>query len=169
MAEAMDKAQKQGLPDADNSQKDLFLTFHLNGEDYGIDISHVIEIVGVQKITEVPDLPGYLKGVVNMRGLVIPVMDVRLRFGMSERTYDERTCMIFVRIDNDTVGLLVDRVNEVAEIPVGQIEPPPPGRAGEAGYIMGLGKVGNTVKLLLDTREILSFGRASATTEIAFD
>ena len=165
MADTMAQANKQDIEDGENSQKDLFLTFHLNGEDYGLDIDHVIEIVGIQQITEVPDLANYLKGVVNMRGLVIPVMDVRLRFGMPERDHDERTCLIFVRIDNDTVGLLVDRVNEVAKIPVGQIEPPTPTRTGEACYIKGMGKVGNSVKLLLDTKEILRFGRLSAATE----
>lgn len=158
MADSMDKVLTQEQND-ENSQKDLFLTFHVNGEDYGLDIGHVIEIVGVQKITDVPDLPDYLKGVVNMRGLVIPVMDVRLRFGMPERASDERTCLIFVRIDNDTVGLLVDRVNDVAEIPAAKIEPPPRTSAGRACYVKGMGKVGNSVKMLLDTKELLRYAR----------
>ena len=155
MANAMDKVLRQALTDGENSQKDLFLTFHLGGEDYGIAIGNVIEIVGIQAITEVPDLPDYLKGVVNMRGVVIPVMDVRLRFSMPERPYDERTCLIIIKIDEDTVGLVVDRVNEVAEIPVEQIEPAPRVRAGQVAYVMGMGKVGNTVKMLLDAKELL--------------
>lgn len=167
MAEAMSYGREQILPDGEDSQKDLFLTFHLNGENYGLDIGHVIEIVGMQKITEVPDLPDYLKGVVNMRGLVIPVMDVRLRFGMPERASDERTCLIFVCIDNDTVGLLVDRVNDVAEIPAGQIEPPPKTGSGLACYVKGMGKTGNKVNMLLDTKELLTFGRKAAESEFA--
>lgn len=167
MADLLDS--QKTLQDGENSQKDLYLTFHLNGEDYGLDIGHVIEIVGIQKITEVPDLPNYLKGVVNMRGLIIPVMDVRLRFGMAERAPDDRTCLIFVSVENDTVGLLVDRVNEVAEIPAGQIEPAPPTREADACYIKGMGKVGSSVKLLLDTREILRFGRSLAVDEFSFN
>ena len=143
----------------ENAQKDLFLTFHLNGENYGLEIGHVIEIVGIQKITEVPDLPDYLKGVVNMRGLVIPVMDVRLRFGMVERKSDDRTCLIFVRYENHTVGLLVDRVNEVAQIPTAQIEPAPVTREGKANFIKGMGKFGNSVNILLNVEELLTFGR----------
>lgn len=167
MAVATDNTHKQIFPGDDSSQKNLFLTFHLNGEDYGLDIGHVIEIVGIPKITEVPDLPCYLKGVVNMRGLVIPVMDVRLRFGMPERAYDERTCLIFVRIDSDTVGLLVDRVNEVAEIPAAKIEPPPKTGAGQACYIKGMGKSRDKVNILLDTKELLTFGRLSAASEFS--
>ena len=164
MTEEINKALNS-VQNSGNSQKDLFLTFHVNGENYGLEIGHVIEITGIQRITSVPNLPDYLKGVVNMRGLVIPVMDVRLRFGMSERASDERTCMIFVRFDNDTVGLLVDRVNDVTEIPVGKIEPPPRTGVNQACYIKGMGKSENTVNILLDTKELLTFGRSRAVIE----
>lgn len=167
MAGAMETVLNQALQGDENSQKDLFLTFHLNGEDYGLEIGHVLEIVGMQKITEVPALPEHLKGVVNMRGIVIPVMDLRLRFGMPERSYDARTCLIFVQMDGDTVGLLVDRVNDVAEIPASQIEPAPPIRAGQACYLKGLGKVGKKVNLLLNTREVLNFERCREVDEAA--
>lgn len=132
------------------SQKDLYLTFHLNDEDYGIDIFHVTEIVGILKITDVPDMPGYIKGVVNLRGSIIPVMDVRLRFGLPERDYDERTCLIVVRVDDAVTGLVVDCVNEVVEILVKQIEPPPRTGGAAHGYISGLGKVDDSVKILLN-------------------
>ena len=121
MADAMDKVLKQALQDGTDSQKDLYLTFHLGGEDYGLDIGHVIEIVGIQKITEVPDMPNYLKGVVNMHGIVIPVMDVRTRFKLPGRDYDERTCIIVVEINETSMGLVVDEVREVAPVAVDSI------------------------------------------------
>lgn len=101
-----------------------------------MEIFHVIEIVGIQKITEVPDMPEFIRGVINLRGNVIPVMDVRLRFGMPDRAYDDRTCMIVVRLGDISTALIVDRVNEVSEITSDQIEPPPRS-GGFAGNIRG--------------------------------
>lgn len=148
-------SQQFALQDQGESQKDLFLTFHLGEEDYGIEISQVIEIVGIPKITDVPEMPGYIKGVVNLRGSIIPVMDVRLRFGMPERDYDERTCLIVVNVNETTTGLVVDRVNEVAEIPESQIEPPPGTGGASQCYISGMGKVGDSVKILLNLNALL--------------
>lgn len=133
----------------ENAQKDLFLTFQIGQEDFGIDIGDVIEIVGIQKITEVPDMPNYIRGVINLRGKVISVMDVRLRFHMEQREYDDRTCVIVVTVDGLTVGLLVDRVNEVVEIAEDKIESAPPTKSDD-GYIKGLGKIGTEVKILLN-------------------
>ena len=164
MADTRNNTLRQ-VQDGDDSQKDLFLTFHVNGENYGLEIGQVVEIVGSQNITAVPDLPDYLKGVVNMRGLVLPVMDVRLRFGMSERDFDNRTCLIFVCVENNTVGLLVDRVNDVVAIPITQIEPAPAVRDGQPRYLKGMGKVGNSVNLLINTKELLTFGRLAAAGE----
>lgn len=144
------------LQEAEETQKDLFLTFRLGDEDYGMEIFHVIEIVGIQKITEVPDMPGYIKGVINLRGSVIPVMDVRLKFGMSERQYDDRTCLIVVRVEETNTALVVDRVNEVSEIPSNQIEPPPRAGNGGGNFISGMGKLGDSVKILLNMAEFLN-------------
>jgi purine-binding chemotaxis protein CheW len=145
--------QNQMLQEHEDTQRDLFLTFHLGGEDYGMEICHVTEIVGIQKITEIPDMPIYIKGVINLRGRVIPVMDVRIRFGLPEREYDERTCVIVVCVGETTTGLVVDRVNEVSEIPASQIEPTP--NTGTAGsYIQGMGKINNEVKILLDMEKL---------------
>lgn len=143
-------AQQLVIPEQGEAQKDLFLTFHLGKEDYGIEIFHVIEIVGIPNITDVPEMPGYVKGVVNLRGSIIPVMDVRRRFGMPERDYDERTCLIVVKVNETTTGLVVDRVNEVAEIPAEQIAPPPKSGGVSQHYISGMGKVGDSVKILLN-------------------
>ena len=101
----------------EDTQEDKFLTFVLNREEYGIEIRHVTEIIGIQSITEVPDMPHYIKGVINLRGKVIPVMDVRLRFGVAEREYDDRTCIIVINIEEQSVGMIVDRVSEVLDIP----------------------------------------------------
>lgn len=140
----------------EDSLKDMYLTFRLGNEDYGIEIRYVLEIVGMQRITEVPDMPGFLKGVVNLRGQVIPVLDMRIRFNMMSRDYDERTCIIVVSIDAVQVGLVVDTINEVCHIAEGQVSPPPnTAGASSAQYIHGMGKVGDNVVILLDGRKIL--------------
>jgi len=140
----------------EDTQKDKYLTFHLAGEDYGIEIAFVTEIIGIQKITEVPDMPKYIKGVINLRGKVIPVMDVRLRFQMEKREYDERTCIVVVDINNNAVGLVVDQVSEVADIPESQVEPPPStGKGKTSRYLKGMGKMDDEVKILLNVEKLL--------------
>ena len=134
----------------------MYLTFRLGNEDYGIEIRYVTEIVGMQKITEVPDMPAFVKGVVNLRGQVIPILDVRLRFHMQSRDYDERTCIVVVSINGSQVGLVVDTVNEVRHIDAEQISPPPKtAGADSAQYIQGMGKVGDVVIILLEGQRLL--------------
>lgn len=139
-------------PSVEDTLKDMYLTFRLGHEDYGIEIRYVTEIVGMQKITEVPDMPTCVKGVVNLRGQVIPVLDMRIRFHMEPRDYDERTCIIVVRIDTAQVGLVVDTVNEVRTIDENQVSPPP---RDSSSYIQGMGKVGENVIILLKGRSLL--------------
>ena len=140
----------------EDTQKNKFLTFRLGNEHYGLEIKYVTEIIGIQKITEVPDMPGFIKGVINLRGKIIPVMDVRLKFSMEERDYDERTCIVVVNVDLSSVGLVVDEVNEVVDIPENQIEPPPLTRKGEKHrYVQGMGKIDEEVKILLDASRLL--------------
>ncbi len=141
--------------ESEDTQKGKFLTFHLANEDYGIEIRFVTEIIGIQKITEVPDMPAFVKGVINLRGKVVPVMDVRTRFNLPARDYDDRTCIIVVNIDDKAVGLVVDKVNEVADIPEKQIEPPPRTNKEGTRYIEGMGKINNEVKILLDVQRLL--------------
>lgn len=140
---------------SEDTQKNKYLTFHLAGEDYGVEIAYVTEIIGIQKITEVPDKPAYVKGVINLRGQVIPVMDVRLRFNLSARQYDERTCIIVVRVDTVSIGLVVDEVNEVVDIPETQVEKLTPAKHGGNRFIEGMGKLESGVKILLDLRQLL--------------
>ena len=143
------------LFDDEDTQKDKYLTFRIASEDYGIAIANVTEIIGIQSITEIPEMADYIKGVINLRGKVIPVMDVRLRFKLPPREYDERTCIVVVEIDGTSVGLVVDTVNEVADIPEEQVEPAPKSKRKGGSYIQGIGKIGQEVKILLDINRIL--------------
>ena len=156
MAEEQVVDMEDDLYEDEDTMKDKYLTFHLAGEDYGIDIAYVTEIIGIQKITQVPDMPDFVKGVINLRGKVIPVMDVRLRFHLPERGYDERTCIVVVDIDSTAVGLVVDQVNEVADIPEKDVEPPPRTTKGTSSrYLKGMGKVENEVRILLSVDKLL--------------
>ena len=134
----------------DDSLKDKYLTFHLGDEDYGIDVANVVEIVGFMPVTDVPDLPSYIRGVINLRGSVIPAIDMRLRFGMPERDYDARTCVIVVNVGSTSAGLIVDTVSEVLVIPSGNVSPPPNIDDRPNRFVRGIGRTGNKVKLLLN-------------------
>lgn len=136
----------------EDAMKDMYLTFRLGDEDYGIEIRFVTEIVGMQNITEVPDMPGYVKGVVNLRGQVIPVIDMRIRLHMQSRSYDERTCIVVLNINNVQVGIVVDTVNEVRTIAESQVSPAP---RDSAPYIRGMGKVGNDIVILLEGQRLI--------------
>ena len=138
-----------------------YLTFILAKEEYGIPILKVREIIKLLEITSIPKTPGYIKGVINLRGKIIPIMDLRLKFGLEEMEYNERTCIIVVEIAvNDAcklMGLIVDTVSEVVNLATDQIEPPPEyGYQNNQGYLIGVGKVKERVILLLDIEKILS-------------
>lgn len=140
----------------EDTQKDKFLTFRIGDESYGIAISHVTEIIVMQRITEVPDTPVFVRGVINLRGQVIPVIDIRERFHMEFREYDERTCIIVVECNETSVGMIVDTVNEVVDIPEDQIDPPPRSHAGlDSSYIEGMGKTDNRVNIILNIEKVL--------------
>jgi purine-binding chemotaxis protein CheW len=157
------------LFDDEDTQKDKYLTFRIASEDYGIAIANVTEIIGIQSITEIPEMADYIKGVINLRGKVIPVMDVRLRFKLPPREYDERTCIVVVEIDGTSVGLVVDTVNEVADIPEEQVEPAPKSKRKGGSYIQGIGKIGQEVKILLDINRILYEDELETISEVALD
>ena len=134
-----------------------FLTFFLAGEEYGIEILKVHEIIGVMPITRVPRTPGFILGVINLRGKVIPIVDLRLKFSMASKDTDEETCIIVVRVNGVQMGILVDKVSEVRDIASGDIEDAPFfGADVETDYIMGIGKFEGKVKLLLDIDKVLS-------------
>jgi len=145
------------LDDEDeDTQANKYLFFRIDIESYGIGIRHIIEIVELQRISMVPDMPAYVKGVINLRGKVIPVVDLRLRFGMPERPYDDRTCIVVSEIDGVTLGFIVDTVEEVLEIPENMVEPAPRFKtvSGQDRYIAGMGKVAEQVKILLDVDKL---------------
>ena len=141
----------------EDTQKGRFLTFALGKESYGIEIKYVTEIVGIQAITEIPELPEYVKGIINLRGKIIPVMDVRLRFKKEPKEYNDRTCVIVIDVKNVSIGLIVDTVSEVLSIPDEDIVDPPQMNKGfNNGYIKKIGKVGSDAKLLLDCEKLLT-------------
>ncbi len=147
----------------EDTQKGKFLTFSIGKEDYGIEIKYVTEIIGIQDITEVPELPDYIKGIINLRGKIIPVMDVRIRFRKPFREYNDRTCVIVVDIHEISLGLIVDYVCEVLDIQDEHIVPPPDFKTGfNNRYVRGIGKVGTGVKLLLDCDKLLNENEAAA-------
>ena len=129
----------------------------LAGEEYGLEILKVREIISVMEITEVPQVPPFIKGVINLRGKVIPVMDLRLKFGMTPVEYTRETCIIVVNIGDLLIGVVVDTVAEVLDINESEIEPPPTfGISVQTDFIMGMGKIKGRVKILLDIDKILS-------------
>ncbi len=142
----------------ENDINDMYLTFGLGNEEYGISINYVTEIVGMQRVMEVPDVPVFIKGVINLRGKVIPVMDVRRRFNMTEEPYTERTVIIVLDSNGVLIGLIVDNVSEVMEIPKNQIDQPPQFGANRdnAGVILGLGKQDDKVAILLNIEHLIS-------------
>ncbi len=141
----------------EDTQRGKYLTFAIGKETYGIEIRFVTEIIGIQPITEVPEVPEYVKGIINLRGKIIPVIDVRLKFRKDAIAYDDRTCIIVIALDNVTVGLIVDNVAEVLSIGEDHIVPPPDARTGfQNRYIKGIGNVDDNVKLLLDCALLLT-------------
>ncbi len=140
-----------------------YLTFKLAGEEYGLEILKVREIVKIMDITLVPQMPGYVKGVVNLRGKVISVIDLRLRFGLPETEYNDETCIIVVNLGGTEIGVVVDTVQEVLDIADDQIEPPPSvGSQVDTQFILGMGKIGERVKILLDIDCILGAAEMQA-------
>jgi purine-binding chemotaxis protein CheW len=144
------------VEDDDTSQTTKYLFFNLGDDLYGINIIDVTEIIEMQKITGIPDLPGYLRGVINLRGRVIPVTDLRRRFGMDDRPYDDRTCIIVTDIDSAALGMIVDTVAEVYDVPPENIEHSESiSQAATEHYVEGVARVEERVAVLIDARKIL--------------
>ena len=138
-----------------DTQHGKYLTFLLDGEVFGIEIKYVTEIVGLQKISPLPESSAYVKGIVNLRGSIIPIIDMRLRLKKEEAPYTDRTCIIVVKISEVPVGLIVDGVDEVLSLGDEDIVPPPDARSGyRSKYIKGIGKSGEKICLLLDCEKM---------------
>ena len=156
LTETMDQAVKAM---ADREGK--YLTFTLASEEYGIGILKIREIIGMMPITTVPQTPGFVKGVINLRGKVIPVIDLRLRFGMDAIDYTERTCIIVVEIEGSAgtvqIGIVVDAVSEVLNVNAEDVEETPTfGAELNTDYILGMAKMEGGVKILLDIDKVLN-------------
>ena len=148
----MDEAQKK--QDAELMQ---LVTFSIGEEEFGVDILKVQEIIRMMEITKVPRAPEFVEGVINLRGKVIPIIDLRRRFGLSARGHDKHTRIIVIEINNMIVGFVVDSVSEVLRIPSSTVEPPPPVVSGmESEYISGVGKLEDRLLILLDLDRLLS-------------
>lgn len=142
-------------PDDDISMK--YLTFRVDSQYYGLPINNVIEIVQMQPATELPELPYYAKGIINLRGRVVPLIDVNLRFGKPEPEYTERTCIIIIDIDGLHAGFIVDQVEEVMDIDQSVVSPPPSFSADmSTRFVTGIGRMEKYLVLLLNERLLLS-------------
>jgi purine-binding chemotaxis protein CheW len=139
-----------------------YLTFDLHGESYGVNVLRIREIIRLTSITTVPQMPGYVRGVINLRGKIIPVMDLRLRFGFPESANSEHTCIMVVQVNladgkSTQMGLIVDGVEEVLNIAAGEIEETPSfGSALSTECILGMAKIKGKVKTLLDIDRVMS-------------
>ncbi|MBW2109025.1 MAG: purine-binding chemotaxis protein CheW [Deltaproteobacteria bacterium] len=166
LADTMNQAVK-----AVSDKEAKYLTFALDQEEYGIGILKVKEIIGMMDVTTVPQTPSYVKGVINLRGKVIPVVDLRLRFGMDAIDYTDRTCIIVVEIDGETgmvpIGIVVDSVSEVLNIKGDDIEETPTfGAALDTDFILGMAKMEGGVKILLDIDKVLCSEEFEAATRV---
>jgi len=162
-----------GLNAAVTARAGKYLTFGLKGEIYGLEILKVQEIIGMMKVTRVPQTPGFIRGVINLRGKVIPVVDLRTKFGIESQPDTEKTCIIVVQVAGGVagklvMGILVDEVAEVLNINEDQMEPPPElGAAVSTDFILGIGKVGQKVIMVLDIDKVLSTGELAAASKVA--
>ncbi len=148
---------------AASARQGKHLTFVLGDELYGTEILKVQEIIGIMKVTEVPRTPDYIRGVINLRGKVIPVLELRRKFGMAPADDTERTCVVVVQVANTeteiTMGVIVDEVSEVLDLRAEQLEPPPAfGHGVETDFILGMAKVDARVIMILDVDRVLSTG-----------
>jgi purine-binding chemotaxis protein CheW len=150
-------ALQNGAIHSTDSNKDMYLSFHIGDERYALPISYVIEIIGVQTITEIPNQPLHIKGVINLRGKIIPVVDVRHRFGMEPKAYGDRTCIIVVDLQEVSIGMIVDEVAEVIDIPEDTVSSPPKTNKGsKSKFIRGITKREGVVTIIVNVAKLLA-------------
>lgn len=140
-----------------DNQKEKYLTFLLQNQLYAFPISNVIEIIEMQEITAVPEFPYYVKGIINLRGKIFPIIDVRLRFHKQEAEYTERTCIIIVSVNDAEIGFIVDTVDEVIDIDDSEISPPPKVSGDSASkYVVGVAHLQEGIVLILEAAKLLN-------------
>ncbi|TGN19188.1 chemotaxis protein CheW [Leptospira idonii] len=141
----------------EDTMENLYLTFSLDNKDYAFEVRHLVEILALPPITTIPGTISFLKGVINLRGKVIPVLDMRLRFLMEPIAYHDRTCVLLVQWEDLVIGLIVDKVNEVTRILKDHIDPAPKiGDSLASRFITATGRIGDEVKIIIDITKILS-------------
>lgn len=139
-----------------DTAKDLYLTFEVNSEDYAIDVINIKEIITMCAITKVPDMPDFLKGIINLRGDIVPVINMRTRFRMPEKEFDDLTCIVVLDFDEYIIGLIVDQVKGVVTITEERIVLPPNAKLNYSNqFIRNIGKADDGVKLILDVEKVL--------------
>ncbi len=142
--------------EGDEIQENQFLTFGIEKETYAIDLLNVMEIIRLIQITPIPETFDFIKGIINLRGKIIPVMDIRMRFSLEEKPYEDRTCIIVVSIKGMEMGLIVDHVSEVLEIPESQTDAMPSvSKTASQRFVRGIGKTDGGVKIILDLDKLL--------------
>jgi purine-binding chemotaxis protein CheW len=157
-------------PVADSAPQQ-YLTFTLGGEMFAVAILNVKEIIEYGTVTEIPMMPGFIRGVINLRGAVVPVIDLSCRFGGKSSQVARRTCIVIVELEQEDqkhdIGVMVDAVSEVLEIPLADIEPPPSfGAKIRTDFISGMGKVGGRFVIILDVARVLSVEEIAMLTQI---
>ncbi|MCD9184940.1 MAG: chemotaxis protein CheW [Pyrinomonadaceae bacterium] len=159
---------QQAKTEIKNRHAGKFLSFFLKQEEYGIEILKVQEIIGLLPITRVPRTPEYMRGVINLRGKIIPVTELRSKFGMEEREETAETCIIVVETSGLEIGVIVDKVSEVLDISAAEIEDVPSfGTEVSTDYLLGIGNTNGRVRLLLDIDRILTVKEAAELHNVA--
>lgn len=145
-----------------------YLTFTLGDEHYGVEILRVQEIKGYTAVTRIPNTPGYIKGVLNLRGTIVPIIDLRTKFSMEQVEYSKVTVIIVLEVKGRTMGIIVDAVSDVLNIPSKDVQPPPDfGHAVDVSFLSGIGKSGDKLVALLDIDKVLSVGEIEQATAAA--
>lgn len=130
--------------------RDMILTFSLENDYYGLNIDYVTEIIGMQNISFVPDLENHIEGVINLRGKIIPIMDLRVRFGIEKVPYHDRTCIVVIETNDDNLGIIVDKVYEVAQVSYEDMAEIPEVGRSKSKYIEKIGKINEDITLIID-------------------
>ena len=159
-------SEETEIEEHEDSLRDRFITFQIGQETYGIEIRYVTEIVGIQQSVEIPQSPYYIKGIINLRGKIIPVMDVRLRFSKDQKEYDDRTCIIVADFSGVSVGLIVDSVSEVLALEKENILEIQSGVGIHNRYVKCIGRIGGNIILLLDCGKLINGDELEALSEV---
>ena len=151
------QTSQETLVDASASNTNEFLTFTLGKEEYGIDILKVQEIRGYDAVTHIANTPEFIKGIINLRGIIVPIVDMRIKFKLGAPVYDQFTVVIILNVANRVVGMVVDGVSDVISLPPSQIQPPPEfGAAMDTQYIVGLGTLEERMIILVDIERLMT-------------